>query len=107
MLIPLFLLAGACGTGGGRQKTGKDGHRTELKSFPYPEIPSMVTDPGERRTYLLEHFWNGFDFRDTVLLKRREITERGFADFITRHVFHQQHSPVFFIWKNYTLICPR
>ena len=31
----------------------------------------------------------------------------GFADFITRHVFHQQHSPVFFIWKNYTLICPR
>ena len=83
MLIPLFLLAGACGTGGSRQKTGKDGHRTELKSFPYPEIPSMVTDPEERRTYLLEHFWNGFDFRDTVLLKRREITERGFADFIT------------------------
>ena len=81
MLIPLFLLAEACGTGGNRQKSETEAE-VELGSFLYPEIPAMLTDPIARSAYLVEHFWDRFDFSDTTLVNNRTITEQGFADFI-------------------------
>lgn len=51
-------------------------------TFPYPAIPDTLTAPEARRAYLLEHYWNRYDFADTVLLADRDITEQGFVDFI-------------------------
>ena len=72
--ISLFLLAVACGAG----NTCKG----QEAAFPYPEVPAVMTEPEERLAYLVEHFWERYDFRDTALLQRREITEQGFADFV-------------------------
>lgn len=72
--ISLFLLAVACGAG----NTCKG----QEAAFPYPEVPAVMTEPEERLAYLVEHFWARYDFRDTALLQRREITEQGFADFV-------------------------
>ena len=81
-LVSLFLLATACGTGKtSKGQTGK-GKAAELTTFPYPEVPAVMTAPEDRMAYLLEHFWERYDFRDTALLGRREITEQGFADFV-------------------------
>ena len=81
-LVSLFLLATACGTGKtSKGQTGK-GKAAELTAFPYPEVPAVMTVPEDRMAYLLEHFWERYDFRDTALLGRREITEQGFADFV-------------------------
>ena len=31
-----------------------------LRTFPYPEIPAVYTDPGERQDWFLDHFWDPF-----------------------------------------------
>lgn len=51
-------------------------------TFPYPDIPTTLTTPNERGAYLLEHYWDNYDFADTTLIDRQEISEQGFANFI-------------------------
>lgn len=53
---------------------------TEEKAFPFPSIPPMLTNPEERKAYLLEHYWDNFDFADTTLVNNREITEQGLVN---------------------------
>lgn len=52
-------------------------------SFPFPEIPAMLTQPEERKAYLLEHYWDQFNFADTALVNNREVTEQGFVNQIS------------------------
>lgn len=52
-------------------------------SFPFPEIPAMLTQPEERKVYLLEHYWDRFSFADTALVNNREVTEQGFVNQIS------------------------
>lgn len=49
-------------------------------TFPFPEIPVVLTQSEERREYLLEHFWDRFDFSDTLLVNDRNISEQGLAN---------------------------
>lgn len=51
-------------------------------TFPYPEIPLTLATPSERGAYLLEHYWDNYDFGDTTLVEKPEIAEQGFANFI-------------------------
>lgn len=51
--------------------------------FPFPEIPAMLTQPEERKVYLLEHYWDRFNFADTALVNNREVTEQGFVNQIS------------------------
>lgn len=50
--------------------------------FPYPSIPQELRTPEARGAYLLEHYWDGYDFGDTTLVHRPEITEQGWVNFI-------------------------
>lgn len=34
--------------------------------LPLPEVPSDLTAPAERAGYIMEHFWDGMDFGDTL-----------------------------------------
>ena len=56
--------------------------QTDKAQFPFPKIPGTLTDPESRRSFLLEHYWDEFDFSDTVLLDNRDITEQGFVNHI-------------------------
>ena len=51
-------------------------------TFPYPAIPDTLRTPDTRAAYLIEHYWDGFNFADTTLLRRPEMAEQGFANFI-------------------------
>lgn len=51
-------------------------------SFPFPVIPEVLTSPEDRKTYLLTHYWEQFDFADTTLVNNRDVTEQGFVNFI-------------------------
>ncbi len=53
----------------------------QLTSFPWPQVPAILTDPTERAVYAAKRFWDKFDFSDTTLIHRPEITEQGFAEF--------------------------
>lgn len=51
-----------------------------MLTFPFPEIPVVLTQSEERKEYLLEHFWDRFDFSDTLLVNDRNISEQGLAN---------------------------
>lgn len=50
--------------------------------FPFPTIPSTLTEPEARKSYLLTHYWEQFDYADTTLVNNRDVTEQGFVNFI-------------------------
>ncbi len=50
-------------------------------TFPYPAIPKEIKDADKRLSFLIEHYWDRFDFADTSLLKRN-IAEQGLSDFL-------------------------
>ena len=52
------------------------------KPFHLPQIPAVCSTAEQRAEYLVEHYWDHFDFRDTSLILRPEITEQAFVDFI-------------------------
>lgn len=90
LFIVILLLLSSCGNIPQQEKTeaiGSEsvGHpqvETEA-SFPFPEIPAMLTQPEERKAYLLEHYWDRFNFADTALVNNREVTEQGFVNQIS------------------------
>ena len=80
--IGCFLLA----QNGGRNMTiPKVQQRTvapRKEGFPFPTIPSTLMEPEARKSYLLTHYWERFDFADTILVDNRDVTEQGFVNFI-------------------------
>jgi len=55
----------------------------QTASFPLPEVPQMLASPTDRANYLAAHYWDRFDFKDHSLINKPEITEQGFANFIS------------------------
>ena len=51
-------------------------------SFVLPAIPETITDVAGRASYLALHWWDKFDFTDTLCLHLPEVTEQAFVDFI-------------------------
>lgn len=55
----------------------------KTKEFYLPDVPVTLTAPEDRADYLSLHYWDHFDFADTSLISRPEITEQAFVDFIS------------------------
>ena len=59
------------------------------KTFERPVAPLIMSDPSERAAYLLEHFWDKFDFRDTMYCyvpeysRAPSVAEQGIVDFLS------------------------
>jgi hypothetical protein len=47
-----------------------------------PEIPSEIKEPSQRAEYLVMHFWDKFNFRDTSFLMTDHLLERSFVDYL-------------------------
>lgn len=50
-------------------------------NFPLPQIPATITQPEERLDYLLNHYWDNYQFNDTTQVNK-DLGEQGFADFL-------------------------
>ncbi len=64
--------------------TNKEQNSSEEKSlFPraLPNVPSSITKADEQARYMLEHYWDKFDFSDEDLLDDREGFEECFANY--------------------------
>lgn len=55
----------------------------QKQEFPFPPIPITLTEPEARKSYLLTHYWENFNFADTTLVSNRDVTEQGFVNFIS------------------------
>ena len=51
--------------------------------FPYPQIPTMMTEPQQRATYLLMHYWDNVDFKDMKLVANDDFMEQGFVNYLS------------------------
>ncbi|MEG0794949.1 MAG: DUF5106 domain-containing protein [Odoribacter sp.] len=61
-----------------RKATKQSAH----KKFEVVEIPAMLTSPEERIKYMVEHYWERFDFSDTSYLSMPDVVEGAFLDFL-------------------------
>ena len=52
------------------------------KNFERPIPPLIMTNPQDRAGYMITHFWDNFDFMDTMYCHAPDITEQAFVDFI-------------------------
>jgi hypothetical protein len=53
--------------------------------------PAVMTTPQERADYFVTHFWDKFNFSDTMYIHAPDITEQAFVDFIA--LFPHTSSP--------------
>ena len=83
ILLVLCCLLGGCSARAGVPKSKVETANAEAAAasqqrvavqdgFPFPQIPAVLTSPEERRSYLLAHYWDEYDFADTVLLHKAD-----------------------------------
>lgn len=54
----------------------------EHQSFHVPDLPAILTTPEQKAEFIITHYWNNFNFSDTTLISRADITEQAFTDFV-------------------------
>lgn len=82
-LVFLLLLCVACNGGSTKSsQPASENPQEKAKTFTLPEIPTMYTTPEQRADFLVKHYWDNFDFTDTVYIHLPHITEQAFVDFL-------------------------
>lgn len=59
-----------------------DTKNASISAYEMPNVPSMITTPEAREQFIAEQYWGKYNFSDTTLISRENITEQAFADFI-------------------------
>lgn len=68
---------------GGRSNKKADGKvKDSGHTFILPEIPPALNERESRAEYLVLHYWDNFDFSDTLVIRDAEIAEQAFVDYI-------------------------
>lgn len=52
------------------------------QAFQMITIPNTLTEPEERAIYLVEHYWDNFDFQDTSYIDKPEALEQALVDYL-------------------------
>ncbi|MDR0536540.1 MAG: DUF5106 domain-containing protein [Tannerellaceae bacterium] len=64
-------------------QTGKSiANGEEEYTFPMITIPSTLLELEDRAAYLTLHYWDNFDFTDTLISRREKMLEQAFVDYI-------------------------
>ena len=84
------VVCSGCNSFHGRQRATHGGDNSSAdtlqgspRELPLPEVPALLTAPEERAAYVLEHFWDGMDFRDTLRSRDRLFMEQCFVNFLS------------------------
>lgn len=54
-----------------------------VAELPLPSVPPTLRSVPERAAYVLEHFWDGLDFRDTLSSRNVVFMEQNFVNFLS------------------------
>lgn len=52
------------------------------RAFTLPDIPSNLLSENERVSYMLAHYWDNYDFQDTLVIKDPNVTEQAVVNYI-------------------------
>lgn len=84
LFLSCLLFIGLLGCTPQENKKVKDASATSTpKMFERPMPPPMLTDPKDQAAYLAVHFWDKFDFRDTMYCHMPNVTEQAFMSYIS------------------------
>lgn len=72
----------ACGCRGGVKKQEPAAGAREARTFPRVTVPALYAGAEEQAAYLAAHFWDRFDFTDTVYVHLPEVTDQALADYL-------------------------
>ena len=66
-------------------KAGKEPAADTVVSseLPLPEVPPTLTVPSERAAYILSHFWDALDFRDTLRSRDARFMEQNVVNWLS------------------------
>ncbi|WP_255491348.1 DUF5106 domain-containing protein [Dysgonomonas sp. ZJ279] len=83
LLIFLFMTFCFFKCSSGHTKEGEASSEGEKKrEFVMISIPANITTPKDRGDFLVAHYWDNFDFSDTVYTNLPQITEQAFVNYI-------------------------
>lgn len=51
-------------------------------AFRHVEIPAVLQTKEEQRDYMVSHYWDNFDFKDTSYIHVPQVTEQALADYL-------------------------
>lgn len=54
-----------------------------ISELPLPNVPATLRNPVERANYIIVHFWDALDFRDSLRSHNRDFMEQNFSNFIS------------------------
>jgi thiol-disulfide isomerase/thioredoxin len=80
-LLVLIFFSSACDRKRTEEKSNKSQDPANT-TFSIPEIPATLNTPELRADFLMNHYWDRYNFSDTTLLHKPELSEQAFADFI-------------------------
>ena len=78
-VLLLTLTVNAC-SGQRNQKTEES--NVAPPTFEMVSVPTLITDPVERAEYLVKHYWDKFDFKDTTYIHEPQVTEQALSNYI-------------------------
>jgi len=79
-LILLLMILISCSTSG--QKKAEINPKPSVSTFAVPEIPLVLKTSDQKIDFLMDHYWDNFNFSDTTSQSRYRIAEQAFADYI-------------------------
>ncbi len=74
----------------GKQPAAPQDPVKPARTFTMVTVPAMISEPEQRIDYLVKHYWDTFDFRDTAYVGLPEVTEQAFSNYIA---FLEQAAP--------------
>ena len=51
-------------------------------TFTLPEVPIMLQSPEDRLNFMVQHYWDHFNFKDTAYIHVPDITEQALVDYM-------------------------
>jgi len=82
-----LLVAAGCSTASKKETSTEEetspSEPPKVKPLERIKPPAMITNPQERADYLVIHFWDGFDFTDTLYCHAPDVTDQAMVDYMS------------------------
>lgn len=81
-LMVVLLVFISCSSGGrGEKSVTAASSAPQATELALPEVPATMTEPSERLAYVMDHFWDSMDWRDSTLLTNSAFMEQNLANY--------------------------
>lgn len=82
LILSIALTACLCTACGEKKQAKTTAPHNKPETFILPEIPIMLQSPEDRLNFLVEHYWDHFNFKDTAYIHQPDILEQAMANYI-------------------------